>query len=281
MTALRWALAAFALSAAFAAAPAARADDLPLWEAGAGVAAIDFPDYRGSDERTTYLLPFPYLVYRGEFLKADRDRVRGLFFRSERSELNISISGSVPVDSSENAARRGMPDLDPTAEIGPNLELTLYRDAGETLRLDLRLPVRAVIATDFSRVYDVGWVFQPQLNLDLRDTPLGRDWKVGLAAGPLFGDRRYHGYYYGVEPQYANAARHAYEAPGGYGGVQAIAAVSRRFPGYWFGAFARWDTLRGAAFETSPLVRQQESFSVGFALAWMLGESARRVPADR
>jgi MipA family protein len=281
MNAPRILRAALALAAALIAASAPADDELPLWEAGAGVAAIDFPDYRGSDERTTYLLPFPYVVYRGEFLKADRDRVRGLFFRSDRIELNISVSGSVPVDSSENSARRGMPDLDPTAEIGPSLELALYRGPGDDLRLDLRLPVRAVIASDFSLVYDVGWVFEPQLNLDLRNTALGEDWKIGLALGPLFGDRRYHGYFYGVAPQYANATRDAYAAPGGYGGVQAIGALSRRFPGYWIGAFARWDTLRGAAFEASPLVRRDQSFSIGVAVAWMLGESARRVPAER
>ena len=52
------------------------AEQLPLWEAGLGVAGISFPDYRGADERQYYLLPMPYLVYRGEFLKADRQRVR-------------------------------------------------------------------------------------------------------------------------------------------------------------------------------------------------------------
>ena len=46
-----------------------RAGDVPLWEAGAGVAVIDFSDYRGSDERNTYVLPVPYFVYRGKFLK--------------------------------------------------------------------------------------------------------------------------------------------------------------------------------------------------------------------
>lgn len=272
---------ALALAAALAATSTCGAEDLPLWEAGAGVAAIDFPDYRGSDERTTYVLPFPYLIYRGEFLKADRDSLRGLFFKSERSELNVSISGSVPVNSSENAARRGMPDLDPTAEIGPNLQLNLLRSSADTWRIDLRLPVRAVIATDFSRVHDVGWVFAPQLNADLRNTILGEDWKVGMAIGPLFGNRRYHNYYYGVASQYANASRPGYDAPGGYGGIQATGAVSRRFPAYWVGAFARWDTLGGAVFEESPLIRRQASYSVGFAIAWMLGESSQRVAADR
>ena len=31
----------------------ALAEQKPLWEAGAGIGVLDFPDYRGSDERST------------------------------------------------------------------------------------------------------------------------------------------------------------------------------------------------------------------------------------
>ena len=41
---------------ALAAAPAA-AEEPPLWELGAGVAALALPDYRGADEGRGYLLP--------------------------------------------------------------------------------------------------------------------------------------------------------------------------------------------------------------------------------
>ena len=93
------------------------AADKPLWELGAGIGVLDFPDYRGSDERSSYVLPIPYVVYRGEFFKVDRDSIRGELFESERLELDISLNGSVPVDSDDNDARRGMDDLDPTVEI--------------------------------------------------------------------------------------------------------------------------------------------------------------------
>ena len=106
------------------------AGDAPLWEAGVGAAVIDFPDYRGSDERQTYVLPVPYVVYRGRFLKVDRENVRGLFFKSDKAELDVSLNGSVPVKSSDNRAREGMPDLEPTLEIGPSLNLfLLHSDA--------------------------------------------------------------------------------------------------------------------------------------------------------
>lgn len=258
----------------------ARAGEFPLWEAGAGVAVIDFAQYRGSDQRRTFVLPVPYLVYRGEYLKADRDSVRGQFIKNDRVELSVSVNGSIPVDSTDNAARAGMPDLDPTLELGPNLRLTVLRKPDRSIEIGLRLPVRTVIATDFSHTRNVGWVFEPQINIDFRDTWLGEGWNLGLAAGPLYGDRRYHTYFYGVAPAFATPQRPAFNAAGGYAGSQILGAASKRFGSFWVGGFVRLDTLAGAAFEASPLVRQKDSFAAGFAIAWIIGRSQKTVEAE-
>ena len=274
------ALAAMAVAAATIAAVthAARAAELPLWEAGAGVAVLNFPDYRGSDQRHTLVLPFPYLVYRGDLLKADRESIRGQFYKNDRLDLHLSVSGSIPVDSGDNEARRGMPDLDPTLEIGPNLTVMLLRS--DTMHLNLRFPLRAVIATDLSYARDEGWVFLPQINVDFYDRFPGPGWNLGFATGPVYGNKRYHNYFYGVAPQFATPERPAYEAGGGYGGMQFIAALSKRYPSYWVGGFVRADTLSGAVFENSPLVRQKESFAAGFAVAWVFGRSQKLVEAE-
>ncbi len=256
------------------------AEQLPLWEAGAGVSVIDFPDYRGSAERQTWVLPFPYLVYRGEFLKADERRVRGLFFKTERVELDTSINGTVPVKSSENEARQGMPDLDPTLEIGPSLNFSLLRSADRKTTLELRLPVRAVFASDFSYVDFAGWVFQPTLNVDTRDVPGFPGWKLGLLGGPVYSDGRYNRYFYAVDPAFATASRPAYSPGGGYGGAQFIAALSKRYREFWVGGFAKWDTLSGAVFADSPLVTARQNWSGGVAVAWMIGESKTRVETN-
>ena len=124
----------------------ARAEQLPLWEAGVGAAALSFPDYRGSNERQFWLLPFPYIVYRGEFLQADERRTRGLFYQTDRLEIDVSINGSVPVDSGKNDARRGMPDLDGTVGLGPGLNVKLMETGDRRTRMELRLPLRAVSA---------------------------------------------------------------------------------------------------------------------------------------
>ena len=255
------------------------AGEFPLWEAGAGIAVIDFPDYRGSDERQSYVLPIPYFVYRGEILKADREGLRGQFFKSDRLDLHLSLNGSVPVDSTDNSARSGMPDLDPTLEIGVRLDITLLRKPDRSIEVTLGLPVRTVIATDFSHSKNIGWVFEPQFNVDFRDMWPGEGWNLGLAAGPLFGDKRYHNYFYGVAPEFATPQRPAFNAASGYAGSQVLGAISKRFRSYWVGGFLRLDSLAGAEFEDSPLVRQTESFAAGFAIAWILGRSQKTVEA--
>lgn len=263
------------------AAPPCKADRLPLWEVGAGAAAIDFPHYRGSDQRQTYVLPLPHLVYRGKLLEADRDGVRGLFFRTHRAELDVSLNGSIPVDSAGNRARAGMPDLDPTFEIGPSLQIALWRTQRDAVRIELRLPARTVVATDLSSLHNVGWVFQPLLNADLRETVLGPAWNLGLGAGPVFGDKRYHNYFYGVPADFATPVRPAYRAEGGYGGFQLLATASRRFGHWWIGGFARWDTLSGAVFEDSPLIRQNYSVAAGVALTRVLKRSSRLAASEK
>ncbi|MGC2517597.1 MAG: MipA/OmpV family protein [Burkholderiales bacterium] len=262
------------------AAGGARAEELPLWEAGAGIGVIDFPHYRGSNERQTWVLPAPYFVYRGKILQIDERRMRGLFFHSDWAELELSLNGAVPVKSSDDEARRGMPDLDGTLEIGPSLNLFLLHSDDGKIKLDLRLPVRAVIATDFSHTRSAGRLFQPNVNLDVRDVLGHRGLNLGLLGGPIFSDRRYNQYFYAVDPAFATANRPAYSPGGGYAGAQFIAALSKRYPRFWIGGYAKWDTLSGAVFADSPLVKEKQNFTAGIAVAWILGASKTTVDVE-
>lgn len=253
------------------------AEELPLWEAGAGVGVTILPHYRGSDQSKTWVLPVPYLDYRGDMLKVDDRRPRGLLFDSDRAELELSLSGSPPVK--DDNARRGMPDLDPTLEIGPSLNIALYRSANRMERLELRLPVRTTFASDFSYVAFTGWIFQPNLSMDFKNVLGNRGWNLGLQASAIYTDRRYNQYFYAVDPAFATPDRPAYNPSGGYGGMNLLAAVSKRFPAFWVGAFAKWDSVAGAVFEGSPLVKTRSNLSGGFAVAWILGASAIKVEA--
>jgi outer membrane scaffolding protein for murein synthesis (MipA/OmpV family) len=172
-------------------------------EAGAG--AVTFPDYRGSDRTQTYGLPVPYFVYRGDFLKADRNGVRGRFFDSDRVELNVTMNASAPVDSKDNPTRQGMPDLKPTVEIGPSLDLTLWRAADKRAKLDFRLPLVTGVTIEGSP-RSTGWQFSPGSISTCRIRP---EWRAGTSAGrrPLFSDRKQHQYFYSVSQEFATAGR--------------------------------------------------------------------------
>lgn len=259
--------------------PPALAGEQPLWEVGAGVAAFSFPSYRGSDQTNNFLMPVPHFTYHGDFLKADRQGIRGSFFDSDRVDLTISLALAPPASSKDIAARAGMRDLDATFEIGPQVDLTLWRSANRARFVKLLLPLRAAFTVE-GTPRDIGWVFHPKLNMDVTDLPGLPGWNLGLLAGPLFGDQRQHAYYYTVAPQYATAARPAYEAKAGYAGMQYLAALSKRFPKYWVGGFVRYDNLSGATFADSPLVRQKDYFAGGVAVTWILGESSTRVQVD-
>ena len=291
------------LLAAFTLAPGARADDVPLpgpvvegpvvktsdadaatagvseplWELGLGVAAVRFPDYRGSDQTSNYALPLPFVAYRGRFLRADRDGARAILFADRRVVIDMSLSASVPTKSNHSDARQGMPDLPGTFEIGPNLNVELWQSGDRRLRLDLRLPLREAITLQASPK-TIGVTFSPNLALDVRGFA-GR-WNLGMLAGPLFADRRYHEHFYGVAPEFVTASRPAYDAPGGYAGWRATTAVSGRLGNAWLGGFIRYDDLHGAAFAPSPLVRRESSFTAGFGVSWIFAVSGQRVVVD-
>lgn len=249
----------------------------PLWELGLGVAGLRLPDYLGSDQSRYYVLPLPYVVYRGTWLKADRDGARALLFNSQRIKLDVSVAASTPTRSNHNDAREGMPDLKGTFEVGPNLNVTLASSANDRWKLDLRLPVRAAVTVASSPRF-VGTTFSPNLNLDVGG--IGGGWNLGMLTGPVFADRKFHAYYYGVDAAYATADRPAYQAHGGYAGWRAVAATSRRFGNMWVGGFVRYDNLRGAAFDDSPLVRRTSAVTFGFGVSWILATSSELVSAS-
>jgi outer membrane scaffolding protein for murein synthesis (MipA/OmpV family) len=252
-------------------APNTLAAERPLWELGVGVGALRLPHYRGSDQSHNFLLPVPYLVYRGDIFKADKDGTRAVLLNTDALDFDISVAISAPTRSRDNDARRGMADLAPTFELGPNLNWTVAR-AGDW-KLDLRLPVRGV-ATLESNPKMVGWTSTPNANLDVANVG---GWNLGLLAGPVINSRRMNGHFYDVAASEAIAGRPAYSAAGGYAGAQFVAALSRRYERSWAGFFFKFDTLHGAQFDASPLVRRRNNIAFGFAMSWVLKTSDQMV----
>lgn len=261
----------FAILIGFLMAPAASAADAPRWEVGLGLGVLSIPDYRGSDQQRGYIIPIPYFHYDGEFLHVDREGAHGDVFASERVKLDLSVSIGPPARSGKNEARRDMPDINPTFEAGPSLHVLLARNESRDRTWSLRLPLRAAVATDFSKFESIGWIFAPSLNFEAANISDG--WQVVVGGGPMYASEEYHDYFYEVQPANATATRPAFDAKGGYSGSRLTITASRRYPRYWVGAFARYDNLSGATFVDSPLVKDKESFMVGIGFAWILMES--------
>jgi MipA family protein len=253
-----------------------KAAELPQWELGIGASAISLPKYRGSDQQSNFILPFPTFVYRNENFQVDRDKVRGIFLGSDRLELDVSFNGTLPVKSKDTPARLGMPDLTPTLEVGPSINATLIRSDDRQAQLFLKLPLRAVIAADFKKFSSAGFTFQPQLAVDVKNIA-GTGWHLGGGIGPIFYSQKYTSYFYDVAPAYATSARPAYQSNSGYGGVNLTIGGSKRYGDFWLGVFVKADSLNGATFADSPLVKRNSAFSTGIAMTWRFAESSTLV----
>lgn len=118
------------------------------------------------------------------------------------------------------------------------------------------------------------------MSLTTRPIIAGVKWNFGAQVGPVFATSEYHEYFYGVGPDVATPERPVFQASGGYSGTYALVSLSRRFPRVWVGAFARYDMLKNAVFEDSPLVRRDYAFMAGIALAWVFAESSKKVEVD-
>jgi outer membrane scaffolding protein for murein synthesis (MipA/OmpV family) len=236
---------------------------LPTLEIGAGVSAISLPDYRGSANSSSYVLPFPYIKYRGDRLRVDGG-ARGIIFESEDVLLTLSADFTLPADD-DNHEREGMDELDAIFEIGPALNYRFYPMQHGALWVDLPLRFGYTVNSDFE---DIGYVFAPRLSWRKPATRLGES-KIRLSIGPLFANNRYHDYFYSVDDADATATRPAYEADGGYSGLRSEFTYSKRIGRYWLGGFIRYDNMNGAVIDDSPLVSDDETWTVGIALAWV------------
>jgi len=253
----------------------------PRWELGLGAALLARPDYRGSAQFSTTVLPVPYVVYRGERVQVSREGLMARLFDSENVRLGLSLSASLPGHDSEDGLRRGMPDLLPTFEAGPSLDWRLGEaggPGGPGGHWDLRLPVRAVAAADLGEFEGIGWLAYPQLRFS-RSQGMG-EWKVETAAGigPLWASRKYHRYFYRVEPQYATPQRPAYDPGSGYSGARATAYLGVRRGAWRLGLGITRDELAGSVMRDSPLVETDHATVVALGVFYALWASEQAAP---
>ena len=259
------------------AALAQTAEEKPLFELGAIGAGGTFPDYPASGQNHFQALPLPYLIYRGEYLQLAANSIRGILFKSERVNIDVSASGALPTH--DDAARLGMPGLDYMAQIGPRLNILLARDATGG-KYALQLPLRAVVSSDFKSVAYRGLVVSPEINYTHLNF-LGSGGTLRLWIGPEFATARLMDYYYAVAPKFVIPGRPQYTATGGYLGSHLD--LTYRYPlneRSSIIAYTGPTLYAGATNEGSPLFKKQYGMSAALAFSYSFYESDATTPVE-
>lgn len=238
-------------------------ESLPTLEIGAGLISLTIPDYRGSKRSSTYLVPAPYIKYRGERFFIDGG-AKGILFDSENLLLTVSGNFTLPADS-DTPEREGMDKLDAIIEIGPSLNYQFKKLKNSAWSIDL--PLRMAFTID-SNPEHIGQVFQPRITWRKSISRL-EQWKLRFNFGPVYSSDAYHQYFYSVNADEALSSRPAFDAQGGYSGLRTEFSFSRRFGKIWFGGFLRYDDLNHSQIDDSPLVSEPESWLGGFGVSWV------------
>jgi outer membrane protein len=235
---------------------------LPRWEAGVAAGGGWVADYPGADQSHARGLVTPWLIYRGDLLRIDRDGVRGRLFNHPDVELDITASAAFNARDSD--ARDGMPGLDYLFGVGPQLVYKGLRNAPG--RPTLHLKLRGVASTDFRDVDRRGGTLSAEARWRFAAGPQAR-WSVELE--PIWASRGLQRYFYEVAPVHANGTRPAYRARGGYLGTEFGLSYLRRVDPdlSWF-AGGSLLSLRGAANADSPLLRRELNGNLGVGLVW-------------
>jgi outer membrane scaffolding protein for murein synthesis (MipA/OmpV family) len=244
--------------------------DYPGWKElwsdltlGVGIAAVDYPHYPGSPQSDTLVAPLPYLEYEGDWLSIDRDGIQASLFKSERAKLDISVSGSLPVNNDDDILREGMNDLELILEVGPELELKLAQWGNNTL--ELHLPLRAALELDPSNgIEPVGWVFDPRVHYEWRTQ--STEFEIDL--GAYTADQEYNQLLYGVSQPFATLARPQYRAKSGLVGYRLSSTIQYDVGAWSFLAYARYMDLGSAKNTDSPLFVDDSYVLLGVGAIW-------------
>ncbi len=247
-------------------------------ELGVGAFAMNLPQYLGSEQSDSYVVPLPYIYYLDENIKIDRNQFTGKLWQDNHFYLDLSASGGVKVNSEDNEARSDMPDLDWVFELGPSVKYYFEGDPQKLSYFYLEAFARKATATDFHSLTDAGWRYGPSITYQKAFSQLGSSSLLPEVAGHFefttrfninFSDDTYLNYYYGVPSEFANKKRASYQSRGGYAGSDVSVGLTYKVNAWWFAGFARYYNFSGAEYDNSPLLKQNSNWALGFGVAWI------------
>lgn len=250
-----------------------------LWEFRFAAFGRYSPIYPGAADHDLTILPLPYPVYRGSFMRFGEDFdtfAEGRVLERPRIKLNINFNVNFGEDSDEVDVRRGMPNLDLLLEVGPELEIRLNDRAPGDREWLLALQLRAAVSFDGGDTDGRGYLFNPELEYRI-DQAFGtrNDWSFRWKS--TWASEDYADYYYEVAPEFATLTRSRFDASSGYLGSEFRVGIERQLTERLrFDGNAKLWINNGAKNHRSPLFQDDHGFGLQAAFIWTLGESERR-----
>lgn len=254
------------------------AENQPQYELGMGLITLNLPDYPGSNNNRLRAIPFPYYIYRGEYLRSDDEGTRTRFITGKKYELGMSFGLNFPVRSTDNPGRTGMPDLDALVAFGPRLLIRLLTDNSRH-KLNLIFAFRNVFSSKLSPnnlLRSEGHSFEPRISYWYQwpntKTTLFSSFDVE------FGSAKYNRFFYNVTPDFATSSRPTYTAQAGV--VQTALSLGfgqQLSPKVFMFAGSSWRNLNWAANNNSPLVESRDNLGFLVGLIWAFFESEDKV----
>ena len=247
--------------------------NLPLLELGVGLGYANLPRYEGSKERRNISLPFPTFIYRGDVIRSDEDGgLRGRLKFSDRLEINAAFGLSLPVDSDNIEARRGMDDLDPLFELGPGfIYHAIVMTEDRPFSLSVNLATRYAFTSDLSFTKARGWVLNPIVYSRIK---FNEKYSAFLSYSYKWAEKSYQSYYYDVPKNFETSIRPAYHAGGGpLASRVANFFVYQPNDQYAYALGVIYSNYQDAANKNSPLHVKDENYSLILGVTYWFYQS--------
>lgn len=243
----------------------------PLWEVGAGMGTGLLPDYPGSDQEHYHFAAFPVLFYHGRVLRADReDGARARVVNKPVLGVDVSGSGSFPIESKQNRARSGMKSLGWMGELGPRAFVRLYDSPVQQWRVFSLL--RGAISAKDNDIKARGLVFGSGVSYE-RKRLFVNDLSFYSKLTAQWATQEFSDYYYSVPDADATPTRAAYNAKAGYYGTWLSGGLSYEFSDFIVSGGVSMISTKGSANERGPLFRDDLNWSFFIGLAWFFYHS--------
>lgn len=248
----------------------------PLWEYGLGLGYAQFEQYPAAGRMSRLLVPFPTFQYRGETVRADdREGARAYLFQGDSFSLEMAGTGSPPLSSKDNSARKGLRDLPFILAIGPQL---IYRNhLKEQMLFETSLGLYPALMMGSSQLRAEGAFFQFQMGLrqehqffsDIRS--LSRFFLTWRFASQEIQDE-----YFGVRSSEVTSFRQQFRGKAGLLGTEATLFQTFKHEKLSYYVGLNYINYQGTAHEKSSLSKAKDQLNTLVGLIYSLGESTEK-----